>query len=297
MLAKFESNVERKNWHKGLLVSAIIHALLAVLLFLPLLEFPDPPPPKEGILVSLGRPDEGMGDDRPMAGNPLGDMNETEETPEPAKPTPPAPSSPPKTVSKPQPTSAPKVMTSDNAEDIAIKRSKEEAKRKEKLEQETRDRIEREQRAADEREQKRLADEKAKYSQAKSKYGDMFKNGGSGRGNTGKPGNQGDPNGDPNSDVLTGKSTGTGKIGGGLQTRGGKGPTISARVNDEGVVVIKVCVDGNGNVVSADYTQAGSTTNSTTLINIARENARRYNFKASDVDKQCGTITYNFILK
>ncbi len=296
MLAKFDSNVERKNWNKGLIVSTIINALLALLLFLPLLEFPDPPPPKEGILVSLGRPDEGMGDDRPIAGNPQGDMNEKEETPEPSKPTPPA-SAPKVVASKPQPTSTPKVMTSENAEDIAIKRSKDEAKRKEKIEQQNRDRIEREQREAEENENRRAAEEKAKYSKAKSKYGDMFKNGGSGRGNTGKPGNQGDPNGDPNSDVLTGKSTGTGKIGGGLQTRGGKGPTISAKVNDEGVVVIKVCIDNNGTVLSADYTQSGSTTNSSTLINIAKDNARKYVFKAGDKDKTCGTITYNFILK
>ncbi|MBL7831910.1 MAG: hypothetical protein JNK41_12840 [Saprospiraceae bacterium] len=296
MLAKFDSNIERKNWNKGLLVSAIIHALLAILLFLPLLEFPDPPPPKEGILVSLGRPDEGMGDDRPMVGNPQGDLNEEEVVPEPIKPTPQPESAPPKPTVK-QPTSTPKVMTSENAEDIAIKRSKEEAKRKEKAEQDTKDRIFREKQAAEEAERKRIADENAKMSRAKSKYGDMFKNGGTGRGNTGKPGNQGDPNGDPNSDVLTGKSTGNGKIGGGLQQRGGRGPSISAKVNDEGVVVIKVCVDGNGDVISADYTQSGSTTNSSTLINLAKENARRYNFKASDVDKQCGTITYNFILK
>lgn len=296
MLAKFESDEERKNWTKGLVTASIIQIILIILVFLPLLTFPDPPPPKEGILVSLGRPDEGMGNDRPMAGNPQGDMNAEKENPEAAKPaTPPPPSTPHK--ASPQPTTSPKVMTSDNAEDIAIKQAKSDAKRKEKQERDAEELQERQQKAAENAERVRVANEKAKLSEAKSKYGDMFKNGGTGRGNTGKPGNQGDPNGDPNSDILTGKSTGTGKIGNGLQNRGGKGTNISAKVNDEGVVVIKVCVDANGRVVSADYTQAGSTTTSGTLTKIAIENARRYTFTASNIDKQCGTITYNFILK
>jgi hypothetical protein len=187
-------------------------------------------------------------------------------------------------------------MTTDDPDALAIKRQKEE-KRREKAQKEYEDRLERERVQAEEAERRRVANEKAKYSEAKSKYGDMFKNGGSGRGNTNKPGNQGDPNGDPNSDILTGKSTGTGKIGGGLQNRGGSGPKISAKFNDEGIVVIKVCVGANGNVISADYTQSGSTTTNSTLINIAKDNARRYGFRSSDVDKQCGSITYNFSLK
>lgn len=296
MLAKFESTGERNNWNKALTISAAIHVILLILFFLPLLSFPDPPPPKEGILVSLGRPDEGMGNDRPMAGNPNGSFEEKEIVNEPIEPTPPKPAPAPKSTPQPS-TPTPKVMTSDNAEDVSLKKAREDAKRREKAEIDARDKALREQREAEEAERKRIADENAKRSAAKSKYGDMFKNGGTGRGNTGKPGNQGDPNGDPNSDILTGKSTGTGKVGGYIQARGGRGPTLTARVNDEGTVVIKVCIDARGKVISADYTQAGSTTNSSTLINLARDNASNYSFKPSDQDKQCGTITYNFILK
>ena len=288
---------ESKNRRKGLIVSTIVHLCAACFVLLPLLTFPDPPPPKEGILVSLGRPDEGMGNDRPMVGKPDGDLKATKDKPEAVKPPNPPP---PKAVSKPAPqhsTPKEKVMTTEDPDAVALKREKETARKKEKLQRETEDRIIKQKAQAEEAERRRATAEKEKYSQAKSKYGDMFKNGGSGRGNTNKPGNQGDPNGDPNSDVLTGKSTGTGKIGGGLQGRGGKGPVISQKFSDEGTVVIYVCIGSDGRVISADYTQSGSSSTSSTLISLAKENARRYGFKPSDVDKQCGTITYNFSLK
>ena len=58
--------------------------------------------------------------------------------------------------------------------------------------------------------------------------------------------------------------------------------------------MIKVCVNKTGSVISADYTQKGSTTNDATLINIAKRNAMKFKFTAGDVEQQCGTITYDF---
>ena len=73
------------------------------------------------------------------------------------------------------------------------------------------------------------------------------------------------------------------------------------RINDtsqkSGKVVIEVCVDRTGGVVSADYTQRGSTTSDSELKTKAIQAARGYKFAASTADQQCGTITFNFQLK
>ncbi|MCC7505998.1 MAG: toll/interleukin-1 receptor domain-containing protein [Saprospiraceae bacterium] len=64
-----------------------------------------------------------------------------------------------------------------------------------------------------------------------------------------------------------------------------------------GRVVVEVCVDGQGNVVSADYTFRGSTTTDSELRSKAISWARQYKFEPSSIEKQCGTLTFNFQLK
>ena len=53
-------------------------------------------------------------------------------------------------------------------------------------------------------------------------------------------------------------------------------------------------MDSSGKVISADFTQRGSTSTDSQLIRIAKKNARAYRFSKGSVDKQCGTITYVF---
>lgn len=102
-------------------------------------------------------------------------------------------------------------------------------------------------------------------------------------------------NGDPNSKNLEGITTGTGSVGGSLGNRNVlSAPRITDNSALEGTVVIAVCVDANGSVVSADFTQKGSTTSNSTLANLAVNNARKWKFSTGDVDKQCGTLTYRF---
>ena len=118
---------------------------------------------------------------------------------------------------------------------------------------------------------------------------------GDGKGKTDKPGNQGDPNGDPDAKKLEGISTGSGMVGGGLGDRGVVfEPKISDNSQKTGTVVVRVCVDRNGDVVSADYTQKGSTTADSELRNIAINSAKKFRFAKSSIDKQCGTITIDF---
>lgn len=161
--------------------------------------------------------------------------------------------------------------------------------------------------AAEKRRQEEEAKAQAIAEAAKlQKEADDFKNSlansfnkgdGKGEGDGGNPGKQGDPNGDPSSDVLKGLNTGQGVIGGGLAGRGGNGPGIKDNSNKTGTVVVYVCIDPRGKVISARFKQKGSTTSDPDLVNLALENADKWSFNAGTLDETCGTITYDFKVK
>ena len=118
---------------------------------------------------------------------------------------------------------------------------------------------------------------------------------GAGKGDTNTQGNQGDPEGNPDASLLEGISSGAGKVGGGLSDRGlVAAPRPEDSSQNTGTVVIEVCVDAGGNVISSRFTQRGSTTANAELVDIAIANAKKWKFSKGDVDRQCGTITYNF---
>jgi len=64
--------------------------------------------------------------------------------------------------------------------------------------------------------------------------------------------------------------------------------------NKQGKVVLEICVDRDGKVISAEYTSKGSTTSDKELIDLALENVKKWKFSPGEPEKQCGTITYNF---
>ena len=190
------------------------------------------------------------------------------------------------------------------------KRIEEEQERREEEAQERKERAEelaRQKEAAEKARRKAEAEAKAKAeadarakaeADARAEAAGLFGGSGKGKGNTGTSGNQGDPNGDPNSDILEGISTGSGKIGGGLGSRGVlSAPDVSDNTQKSGRVVVRVCVDSSGKVISADFTQKGSTTSDSQLRATAIRNAKKYKFAKGSIDKQCGTITYDFKLR
>ena len=141
--------------------------------------------------------------------------------------------------------------------------------------------------------QEREAAEAKKRADAKNK----FKGIGSGKGNTGKTGNQGDDLGDPNSNNLDGAAKGNGQVGGGLGDRGvGSRPEVANNTSKVGVVVVKLCVDASGKVIpsSVKFTSSGSTTQDSRLKSIAIANAKRWKFAPSSKNEECGTISYKF---
>lgn len=285
--------------------------LMLFILLYPIMRFQDPPPGQEGILVNLGTIDMGNFDDDATASSNENTESEAteatpEEVPEETEPTPepepePEPQEEPK--KEPAPAKEKEVVTND-AEQIALNKAKEKQKEadrkakekeaKEKAAKEAKERAEREKAEKARQEKER---QQAEANNLKNELGGLFGNG-SGQGNNNSGGNQGTDNGDPNSNVLEGISTGAGQVGGGLAGRGGEGPLIKDNSQATGVVVVKVCVDDKGKVIGTpEFTLAGSTTQNSRLKALAIENAKKWSFKTGVIDKQCGTITYDFKVK
>ncbi|MCB0707522.1 MAG: energy transducer TonB [Saprospiraceae bacterium] len=298
---------EKENQRKGMLTSVVIHTFLIALILLPILTFPDPPPGQEGILVNLGA-DFGQGDENApeqsaaAVTEPIEETVPEEETEATTDPNPDI-AEVETPVTKETPAPEKEVIQTEDPAAIALKKKKaEEEAQKKKAEEDQKKKdaadAARKKKEAEEAEAKRLAEEAA-YKEAKDKYTNTLGGGtGDGKGDTGNPGNQGDANGDPNASALEGVSTGTGQVGGGLGNRGVTfKPTVRDNSQKQGIVVIKVCVDSDGNVLSAEFTQAGSTTVDSSLKSIAIEAAKKWKFSSSSVSKQCGTIQYDFKVK
>lgn len=279
------SQQEQKNKRYGMITSVIVHTLVLILFILPFLTYPDPPPGQEGILVNLGIPDIGQGDENSGPSQPVAEAEvqpEEESEPTPVRETRETP-----TESTPQED----IVRTEDPDAIALQKQRQEEARK-RAEEEARKRAEAEaKRKAAEAE----AQKQAEADKFKDQIGGLFGDGG-GKGNTGTSGSQGDPNGDPNASKLEGISTGSGMVGGGLGDRGvaRKGPGVQDNSQSVGNAVIRVCVDRAGNVTEAEFTQKGSSITDGNLKNKAIADAKRWKFAPGDVDKQCGTITYRF---
>jgi TonB family protein len=293
---------EEEHKRRGLILSIVLHLALILLALLPLLTFPDPPPGQEGILVNLGLPDEGQGFDNAPPAAPAAEVAPPE--PDPVREEPRVEPQP----RQPEPVREREVVRTEDPEAVALKRRQEQERklreeelRKQRQEEEAQRRAEAERRRREEAEARQRAEAEARRQEEANKLRDQIGGlfgGGQGKGNTGKPGNQGDPSGDPSSSQLEGLSTGAGRVGGGLSNRGVLSlPKPDETSQNTGTVVIEVCVDANGNVSDASYTQRGSTTANVDLVRSAIAAARKAKFAKGEVDRQCGTITYNFRLR
>lgn len=268
--ATFIGPKEQGSQGKGWIVSLVVHLVLFALLFLPVITSHLPQPLEEGLTVNLGLPDEGQGEKAPS-------VDQSEPKPVAVQEVQPEQKVQKVTSTKPEKQVVSKVITSNEQNAVLVK----EAEAKKQAQADAK-------RKAAEEAQKQEA-----YNKTKKSYGDLL--GGSGKGNAGKPGSQGDPNGDPNATALEGISKGSGRVGGGLGNRGVlHEPQINDRSQKTGRVVMSICVDKNGKVIKADYTQKGSTTTDSELKEIARKAALQFKFTLSEIEEQCGTITVDF---
>lgn len=289
-----------ENKKKGIIVSFMIHALLLLFALVPYLASEQIPKELSGIVVAFGSPDGGSSDANPIAkteaptakDTPFEDKsNDTKEkttsTSKEKETKDPTPSKKP--ISDLKPIS----KTSDvNVEDAKKEKAKKDAEAAEADEK----RRQAEEIARLEAEKKAEEDaQKAAYNDSKSKFSDLL---GSGKGNNNNDSNAGDPKGDPNSDALNQIAPGSGRIGGGLTDRGVLfEPQIDDNSQFTGIVVVKVCVNREGKVIEANYTQMGSTTTNKSLVDLATGAAKKYKFTPSEIETQCGNITIEFKVK
>jgi len=145
---------------------------------------------------------------------------------------------------------------------------------------------------------KKLEEQRKKqeaFEKTKNELGSLF--GGDGESNESE-GKKGDPDGSNDSDILEGLSGGLSAVGGGLSGRGIiYEPKIKENSQKTGKVVVKVCVDRSGSIISSKFTQRGSTTTDSELVEVAEKAAAKYKFTPGDLAEQCGTITIDFKLK
>ena len=293
---------EESNESRGRLAGALTLVALIILLFVPIFFHLNPPPGQEGILVNLGLPDIGQGEENAGPSLPAAPSQpEQQPQPEPDPAVEPTPAQP-----EPQPQQRDVIQTEDPAQ-VALERQREQ-ERRDRAEAERRAQAEAErqrqqqleaQRQAEAERQRRAQEEARRQAEAnatRDQIGGLFGSG-SGKGNTGTAGNQGDPDGDPNASRLEGISSGSGRIGGGLGGRGVlSSPSVSENSQKQGTVVISLCVAPDGSLIGEPtYTQRGSTTSDAALVRAAINNAKRWRFSADSgaPDRQCGTITYN----
>ncbi len=272
----FVNREEPKNRRRSLLISVLIELIIIMLLFLPLLTYPDPPPGQEGILINFGLPDQGGGElAEESVDVPTEEVTPEEETPEEVKPV--TPTKPTKTEKAKEK----EVVTTEEPNPTPIK-PKTEPKPEEKT--------------APVDDQKEAQEKAAAARNKVPEFGPKK----TGTNPDNKPGPKGEPIGTPNQQTdIGGQGTqgqGSGQVGGGLSSRTATArPVIKDTFNEEGRVIVSICVDAAGNVTKAKYTQFGSNVSSSRLINLAESNARNWKFGPGE-DNQCGTITYTFKL-
>ena len=325
---------KEENRTKASVASFLFHAALLAMLFFYRFSASELPPPITEIEIDMGSfggggddaaaglPDEGQGNEPAPQGDPTATDNQPADEPTPSKPAPTPPSEPSKPApAKPSPAAeVPKnTPTAPDPNAAAVRQAEEKKRQDQQRIKEQQDEQRRQAEAAD-NERKRVAQEaadKARREQEerdkkKGQFGGTFgKPGatGSGQGNTGKPGNQGTPGGTGNNPFGTtsgtgggsGTGNGTGTGSGSAEGFGNRRVTAWGQINDNsqvgGKVVIEVCVDANGRVISAESISRGATTSDPGLRSKAVAAAKSTRFQPSDNPKQCGTLIWNFKLQ
>jgi len=311
---------------RGIIGTIVFHIIVILLLFFVRLFHIIPLPGDEGILVNFGTSENGLGDIEPSPANSEPAAAEPVEVQE--ETAPPAAAQP-----KPQPKPAvakEQVMTQDYEKTAAIKAAEnkkkvEEQKRKDLLAEQERikkqraeeDKIkkaEAEKIAKAEADAKKKAEEQRKINDINSRTQGAFASKGTGSGGKGtgectsqgqtySGGNQGVPTGDPNATAY-----GQGGLGGGSKGTGtsfnldGRSSTSLPKPNypgdDEGVVVVKITVDKNGNVTAAEPGAKGTTIMEQQFWAEAKQAALKAKFNTDNNAPafQQGTITYRFTM-
>ena len=277
--------LETKHERDSAKITTLIIVILILLLFVVGPPYMDPPE-EYGVAVNFGTTDFGKGDVQPL--KPV--KSEPQKIEEPPQPD----------VSKAEPAASSEakeeVLTADNAEEIAIKKQKEvEAKAKAAAD------------AKAKAEADKIAKEKREQEEKKKKLdaliGGVSKSEGTttgGEGNDNKAGDKGQLDGDPYASSYFGDpGTGSGGVGYGLNGRGNASfKTLKQECNESGMVIVKIIVNQNGNVISAEPGQKGTTNTASCLLEPAKKIALSHKWPADSKAprNQIGFVKVNFNL-
>lgn len=245
---------KKSTERKSLTITFIIHLLLLLLCFYPFMNYLYPPQLKGGIAIVFGNADGGSDAAEDVGNNDTNNSNTSNSTPTELTNSTPIP------IESPVKSGEKKREKSNNAD---VKNTK--------------------------NDNSNTTSENTSV-KITNRFSDLFGK----QSNTSQPSN-GDPQGNRDNDELEILSKTSDKVGGALKGRGVIfEPKISDNSQKTGRVVIEVCVDRTGNVVSSRFTQRGSTTADDYLIKLAEQNALEYKFAPGETNKQCGTITMDF---
>lgn len=313
---------------RGIIGTAIFHAIVLLLLIFLGFFTPLPLPGEEGILVNFGTSENGFGSEEPSPA--MSDPSPVEPTVQPQEETAPPVVSQPKP--QPKPAEAKEaVMTQDYEKTAAVeaaenKKKADEQKRKDQAAEQERIRKQREEAdrikkaeadriAKAEAEKKAREEEQRRINEINSRAQGAFASKGTGTGGKGTGagtsqgatfpgGNQGVPTGDPNASNYGQGGLGSGNKGIGnsvdLEGRSLRQalPKPNYPGNDEGIVIVKITVDKNGNVTAAEPGFRGTTIMNQQFWSEAKQAALKAKFNADNnaAAFQQGTITYRFRL-
>lgn len=275
--------LDTKYKRKSAAITSVIMSLLLVLLFFVGMTYLDPPE-EYGISVNFGTSDVGMGDVQPT--EPLkSDPQETTEQKEQIVE---------EQVSESATTKSEELLTQNTEDAIAIKKQVE-AKKKA-------DEIAKLERIKQEAIAKQKAEEDAKRKKLDALIGGVSNSNGTasgGEGNDNTAGDKGKITGDPNASGYYGNG---GSGNGGDYQLGNRKPISRPKpdyiCDEEGVVVVSIEVDTNGNVTKATPGVKGSTNTASCLMSQAKEAALKTKWSSDSKapSKQVGTIKYRFSL-
>jgi TonB family protein len=277
---------ENNNRFKGVVGTIAFHLLVLLSILYFVLSTPLPLPGEEGVEVNLGYSEQGMGHVQEVSPPPV-------ETPPIALP-------PPET--DPEPELEEEIITQDIEEAPAIEEEEIEEKDETKQDEEV---IKPEETSEEEIIQEVEAEPEPQPEPPKVNDRALYKGksetdgDGSNEGISGKPGNQGNPNGTPDATNYEGNGGEGNGIGFDLGGRGAMHlPKPAYNSEEQGKVVVEIKVDRSGKVVSAMAGAKGTTVSDLNLRRLAEEAALNSMFSPDPnaPERQKGTITYNFII-
>lgn len=275
--------LETKHERNSARITALITLILLLLLFVVGPQYMDPPE-EYGVAVNFGTTDFGSGN------KPLSEPKKAVED---------------KVVEESQPeetkvepteaaTKAEDVITQDDAETIAIKKQKE-AEAKAKAEAE---RVEKEKREAEEKKRREEDEKKKKLDNLIGGVKNADGNTDGGEGPDNKGGNKGQLDGDPYApSYFGGSGPGKGGIGYGLGGRGKPSRQIFEQdCNEYGLVVVRIEVNRQGNVIKAEPGIRGTTNIHPCLLEPAKKIALSHKWPAdaNAPATQVGFVSINF---